>query len=61
MYHFSESRRDRLVPGYNFDGAATLASMDRVEELVEETGAELWIEHELARFEQVAQAPAYNE
>lgn len=61
LYHLRESRRDRLVPGYNSDRAATLASMERVEKLVEETGAELWIEHELARFEQVAQAPAYNE
>jgi hypothetical protein len=35
--------------------------MERIEKFLEETGAELWIEHELIRFEQVAQAPAYNE
>ena len=61
LYHFQLSRERRSVPGYNFDREATLASMELVEKLLEETGAELWIEHELARFEQVAQAPAYNE
>jgi hypothetical protein len=33
--------------------------MDRVEALVEETGAALWIEHELAFFEQLNTAPGY--
>ncbi len=37
----------------------TLASMDRVEALVEETGATLWIEHELALFETLDLAPAW--
>jgi hypothetical protein len=35
--------------------------MERIEQFLDETGAELWMQHELARFEQVAQAPAYNE
>ncbi len=61
LYHFQLSRRERRVPAYNVDREATLASMELVEKFLEETGAELWIEHELARFEQVAQAPAYNE
>jgi hypothetical protein len=37
----------------------SLASMDRVEDLVDETGATLWIEHELASFEQLKKAPAF--
>lgn len=61
LFVFQISRRDRSVPSFNVDADATLASMERIEAFVEETGAELWIEHELARFEQVAQAPAYNE
>jgi N-acyl homoserine lactone hydrolase len=59
LYHFAISRKDRIVPGFNFDRDATLTSMDRVEQLVEDTGAEFWIEHELARFEQLKKAPAY--
>jgi len=55
------NRRERRVPSFNVDAEATLTSMARVEQLVDETGAEVWMQHELARFEQVAQAPAYNE
>lgn len=59
LYHFAISRQDRRVPEFNIDRDMTLASMDRVEALVEETGATLWIEHELAFFEQLNKAPAY--
>jgi glyoxylase-like metal-dependent hydrolase (beta-lactamase superfamily II) len=59
LYHFAISRRDRRVPKFNADGEMTLASMDRVEDLVDETGATLWIEHELASFEQLNKAPAF--
>jgi N-acyl homoserine lactone hydrolase len=59
LYHFAISRQDRRVPKFNVDRDMTLASMDRVEALVEETGATLWIEHELAFFEQLNKAPAY--
>ena len=59
LYHFAISRQDRRVPEFNVDRDMTLASMDRVEALVEETGATFWIEHELAFFEQLNKAPAY--
>jgi hypothetical protein len=47
------------VPTFNVDAEATLESMDRIEAFLVETGAELWIEHELARFEQLTKAPSY--
>jgi hypothetical protein len=47
------------VPTFNVDPEMTLASMDRVEALVAETGATLWIEHELALFERQRHAPEY--
>ena len=59
LYHFAISRQDRRVPAFNVDRDLTLTSMDRVEALVEETGAALWIEHELAFFEQLNTAPEY--
>lgn len=58
LYHFRESREERIVPDFNVDREATLRSMDRIEALVEETGAELWIEHDLARYQ--ANAPAHG-
>jgi glyoxylase-like metal-dependent hydrolase (beta-lactamase superfamily II) len=59
LYHFAISRDQRRVPRFNYDREMTLASMDRIEELVRETGATLWIEHELALFETLNKAPAY--
>lgn len=61
LYHFRVSREQRRVPTFNVDPDATLASMDRLEGLVEETGAELWIEHELAHFETLEKAPEFYE
>jgi N-acyl homoserine lactone hydrolase len=57
LYHFAVSRQKRYVPTFNFNVDDTLASMDRVEAFLVETGAELWIEHELARFEQLNKSP----
>ena len=59
LYHFVLSREKRLVPRINVDRDATLASMDRIEALVEEAGARLWIEHDLALFEQLKKAPSH--
>jgi len=59
LYHFALSRRDRRVPSFNYDLDSTLASMDLLENLAQETGAVLWIEHELALFETLRKAPAY--
>ena len=61
LFIFQLNRREQRIPSFNVDAEATLSSIERIETFLEETGAELWIEHELARFEQVAQAPAYNE
>jgi glyoxylase-like metal-dependent hydrolase (beta-lactamase superfamily II) len=57
LYHFALSRKDRRVPTFNVDAEASLKSMDRVEAFLVETGAELWIEHELAWFKQLKKSP----
>lgn len=59
LYHLAISRQDKRVPKFNVDRDLTLASMDRVEALVKETGATFWIEHELALFERLKKAPGY--
>ena len=50
LYHFRASRASRRVPSFNVDSALTAASMEYVERFVQEVGAELWIEHDMARF-----------
>lgn len=59
LYHFAISREDKRVPEFNTDAEQTLESMSRVEAFVVETGAQFWIEHEVARFEQLDKAPSY--
>jgi glyoxylase-like metal-dependent hydrolase (beta-lactamase superfamily II) len=59
LYHFAASRELRRVPPFNADGDQTIASMQRVEDLLKETGGALWIEHELAHFERLKKAPEH--
>ena len=58
LYHFRATRRLRAVPTFNSDANQTLASMDKVERLIEETGAALWIEHDRALAQALELAPA---
>ena len=57
LYHFARSREERLVPVFNTDPEQTLASMEKVEGLLEVTGATLWIEHDLPQTEQLRLSP----
>jgi glyoxylase-like metal-dependent hydrolase (beta-lactamase superfamily II) len=50
LYHFRESRSDRRVPEINVDSALTITTMGRIEQLVIDEGAQLWIEHDMAAF-----------
>lgn len=59
LYHFRVSREKRYVPQFNFDAPKTLESMDRIEAFVAEKGATFWIEHDLALFESLKQAPLF--
>ena len=61
LYHFEESRTWRRVPTFNVDAEQTLASMDKVERLLEETGATLWIEHNLELANELRKAPGFYE
>jgi N-acyl homoserine lactone hydrolase len=61
LYHFPESRSLKRVPTFNFDAEMTLESMDRVEDFLIETGARLWIEHDIAANALLDKSPAYYE
>ena len=61
LYHFRVSRKLRRTPTFNFDREQTLAAMDRVEALIEKTGATLWIEHDKALADTLRRAPAYHD
>lgn len=58
LYHFRATRRLRAVPTFNSNANQTLASMDKIERLIADAGATLWIEHDRALAETLALAPA---
>lgn len=58
LFHFRATRRLRAVPTFNSDANQTLASMDKIERLIADTGAALWIEHDRALAETLELAPA---
>jgi N-acyl homoserine lactone hydrolase len=59
LYHFEISRRERRTPEFNTDKAQSLRSMDKIEALLQETGATLWIEHNKALADTLKKAPAF--
>jgi N-acyl homoserine lactone hydrolase len=61
LYHFRESRALRRVPKFNYDAATSLQSIDKVEALLKETGATLWIEHDEALADTLKKAPEFYE
>ncbi len=60
LYHFKVSREYKRVPTFNVDSTQSLESMNQIEAFLEKTGAELWIEHELAQFNRLKKSPQYH-
>jgi N-acyl homoserine lactone hydrolase len=59
LYHTRANRALRRVPSFNYNAEQTLQSMDKVEKLLAETGATLWIEHDKALADTLKKAPAF--
>lgn len=59
LYHFSASRTLRSVPKFNYDAPMSLKSIDKVEALLKDTGATLWIEHDKALADTLKKAPQF--
>lgn len=59
LYHSRENRAGRRLPVFNYDRAATLASMDRVEAILRNRGAQLVIQHSTEDFLRLPQPPAF--
>ena len=59
LYHTRANRDLRRVPTFNNNAAQTHESMERVEKLLADTGATLWIEHDKALADTLKKAPQY--
>ena len=60
LYHYQAERHTDKTPTFEFNRDQSLASRAEMEAFVK-TGAQLWIEHDLANFNQQKKAPAYYE
>jgi N-acyl homoserine lactone hydrolase len=61
LYHYQEERGTDKVPTFEFNKEQSLASRAVVEAFLKKTGAQLWIEHDLANFNKLKKAPTYYE
>ena len=61
LYHTRANRSLRRAPVFNVDPNQTYESMDRVENLLQETGATLWIEHDKELADSLKKAPDFYE
>ncbi|MGH0033784.1 MAG: N-acyl homoserine lactonase family protein [Myxococcota bacterium] len=61
LYHFRETRALRRVPGFNTDAEATRASMERIERILVEREATLWIEHDRGLADTLGLAPSFHD
>ncbi|NKC01520.1 MAG: MBL fold metallo-hydrolase [Pseudomonadales bacterium] len=59
LYHFEASRALRRTPTFNTDQAETLRSIDKVEAMLKDTGATLWIEHNKALADTLRKSPEF--
>jgi N-acyl homoserine lactone hydrolase len=61
LYHYQEERNTDKTPTFEFDHDQSLASRAAIETFIKKTGAQLWIEHDLANFNRQKKAPGYYE
>jgi N-acyl homoserine lactone hydrolase len=61
LYHYQEERNTDKTPTFDFDRDQSLASRAAIEAFIKKTGAQLWIEHDLAHFNQLKKAPGFYE
>ena len=61
LYHYPEERAKGITPTFEFNAEQSKASRAKVEALLKQTKAELWIEHDLATHAKLPKAPAYIE
>ena len=61
LWHYPEERGSGKVPPIETSKEQTLASRAAMENLLKQTGAQLWIEHDMATYNKLKKAPAYYE
>ena len=61
LYHYPEEVTTGRVPTFEFNADQSRASRARILALMKQTGAQMWIEHDIATHEKLPKSPAYVE
>ena len=61
LYHYPEEITTGRIPTFEFNADQSRASRAKIAALMKETGAQLWIEHDIATHAKLPKAPAYVE
>ena len=61
LWHYPEERGSGKVPPIETSKEQTLASRAAMENLLMQTGAQLWVEHDMPTYNKLKKAPAYYE
>jgi glyoxylase-like metal-dependent hydrolase (beta-lactamase superfamily II) len=61
MVHLVYSWENRVVPGFNYDIAASGRSIDAMKEFVKQTGADVWVTHDKVQHVLIPKAPNFVE
>jgi hypothetical protein len=61
LYHYPEERVPDRVPTFEFDQEQTRAPRAAIEAFLEQTGAQLWIQHDINGNARLKKAPHYHE
>jgi glyoxylase-like metal-dependent hydrolase (beta-lactamase superfamily II) len=59
LYHYPEERTTGRIPTFEFAPEQSKVSRARIEKYVEDNGAQLWIEHDIATHAALPKSPAY--
>jgi glyoxylase-like metal-dependent hydrolase (beta-lactamase superfamily II) len=59
LYHYAAERTMKTIPVRDFDRARTAASRAAIDELLQRTGAQLWIQHDILANATLKHAPLF--
>jgi glyoxylase-like metal-dependent hydrolase (beta-lactamase superfamily II) len=61
LYHYPEEKTYNKFPDFEFNKEQSAVSRKKIDEFVQKTGAQMWIEHDQATFDKLKKAPEYYE
>ena len=59
LYHYPEERTTGKTPSFEFNAPQSKVSRNRIEIFLKQTGAQLWIEHDIATHTNLPKSPKY--